>query len=213
MADESLEQFKMRMATLPTPVPAASERMTLNTDRELYREPDTTGNGEFYSDSIHVTQAGGIGINVGGTVIVMPLQAWHRLALLPQPDRAKADEEAVEFRRVILETLWDKPEFKSAKWGNSEDCKNGWGFPFEFINWLYRERSTLSARAEAAEARAETARATALEEAAKIADNWIGARGPIGAANDAGMSFAGQKIAEAIRALRTAPPPTAGREG
>ena len=51
-----------------------------NTDRELYREPDKTGCGDYYSNSIHVTQGGSIGINVGGHVIVMPLESWHALA-------------------------------------------------------------------------------------------------------------------------------------
>lgn len=50
-----------------------------NTDRELYREPDA-GHGSFYSDSIHVTERGGIGINCGGYVIVMSLRDWHRIA-------------------------------------------------------------------------------------------------------------------------------------
>jgi hypothetical protein len=46
-----------------------------NTDRELWREsPD------YYSNSIHVTKDGGIGINVGGTVIVKSLAEWHSLA-------------------------------------------------------------------------------------------------------------------------------------
>jgi hypothetical protein len=46
-----------------------------NTDRELWRERD-----DYYADSIHVTEGGGIGINVGGTVFVMPLKKWHDLA-------------------------------------------------------------------------------------------------------------------------------------
>lgn len=50
-----------------------------NTDTELWRGPDE-GNGSYYADSIHVTKDGGIGINVGGRVIVMPLRAWHALA-------------------------------------------------------------------------------------------------------------------------------------
>lgn len=50
-----------------------------NTDRELWRGPDE-GNGSYYADSIHVTQDGGIGIDVGGTVIVRPLREWHRAA-------------------------------------------------------------------------------------------------------------------------------------
>jgi hypothetical protein len=51
-----------------------------NTDRELWRGPDD-GNGSYYADSIHVTAAGGIGIDVGGRVIVKSLRAWHALAL------------------------------------------------------------------------------------------------------------------------------------
>lgn len=56
-----------------------TERAAKNTDRELYREPDQ-GNGSFYSDSIHVTEGGGIGMNCGGTVYVMPIRRWHDLA-------------------------------------------------------------------------------------------------------------------------------------
>ncbi len=51
----------------------------VNTDRELYREPDQ-GGGSYYSDSIHVTESGGIGMNCGGHVIVMPIRTWHALA-------------------------------------------------------------------------------------------------------------------------------------
>jgi hypothetical protein len=54
-----------------------------NTDRELWRETD----GDFYANSIHVTDQGGIGINVGGFVIVMPLAEWHKLAAPNGPPR------------------------------------------------------------------------------------------------------------------------------
>jgi hypothetical protein len=47
-----------------------------NTDRELWRERE----GDFYADSIFVTRAGGIGLNVGGHCIVKSLADWHRLA-------------------------------------------------------------------------------------------------------------------------------------
>lgn len=47
-----------------------------NTDRELWRERE----GDYYANSIHVTQAGAIGINVGGFVIVKTLREWHDLA-------------------------------------------------------------------------------------------------------------------------------------
>ena len=54
-----------------------SEQMPAqNTDRELWRERE----GDYYANSIHVTVGGGIGINVGGFVIVMPLARWHEFA-------------------------------------------------------------------------------------------------------------------------------------
>jgi hypothetical protein len=46
-----------------------------NTDRELWRERE----GDYYSDSIHVTLCDSIGINCGGMVIVKPLRAWFAL--------------------------------------------------------------------------------------------------------------------------------------
>jgi len=46
-----------------------------NTDRELWRKID----GDYYSPSIHVTAGDDIGINVGGTVFVMPVEKWHGL--------------------------------------------------------------------------------------------------------------------------------------
>lgn len=59
----------------------ARELGTQNTDRELWRERE----GDYYADSIHVTATGGIGLNCGGHVIVMPLREWHRLAAVPAP--------------------------------------------------------------------------------------------------------------------------------
>jgi hypothetical protein len=50
-----------------------------NTDRELWRERE----GDYYANSIHVTEHGGVGINVGGHVIVKPLTDWHALARTP----------------------------------------------------------------------------------------------------------------------------------
>ena len=47
-----------------------------NTDREIWRERE----GDYYADSIHVTEHGGIGIDCGGTVYVKPIREWHRLA-------------------------------------------------------------------------------------------------------------------------------------
>jgi hypothetical protein len=48
-----------------------------NTDKELWRERD----GDYYADSIHVTERGGIGIDCCGMVFVRPLREWHKLAV------------------------------------------------------------------------------------------------------------------------------------
>ena len=59
----------------------ADEQTKVNTDRELFREvPD-----DYYSPSLHVTEGGGIGINVGGLVYVKTLRAWHALAVEKDP--------------------------------------------------------------------------------------------------------------------------------
>ncbi len=44
-----------------------------NTDREIWRRIP----GDYYSPSIFVTEKGGIGINIGGHVIVAPIERWH----------------------------------------------------------------------------------------------------------------------------------------
>lgn len=72
---------------------STDERMiaTANTDREIWRAPDG-GCGDYYADSIHLTQDGGIGFNCGGRVIVMPPRKWHDLAAaaLRAPEAADA---------------------------------------------------------------------------------------------------------------------------
>jgi hypothetical protein len=56
-----------------------------NTDKELWREKDS-----YYSDSIHVTEGNGIGINCGGHVIVAPVRRWHTVGkLIFSPDPKK----------------------------------------------------------------------------------------------------------------------------
>ncbi len=67
-----------------------------NTDRELWRERA----GDYYADSLFVTDHGGIGINVGGTVIVRPLREWHRLSMEKdggyQPNPMSPSEEEIK---------------------------------------------------------------------------------------------------------------------
>lgn len=61
--------------TNPT-VDWSSDHPKQNTDREIWHDRDDHG----YGPSIFVTQGGAIGINVGGTAIVAPVQAWHSSA-------------------------------------------------------------------------------------------------------------------------------------
>ena len=57
-----------------------ANRTCINTDRELWRERE----GDYYADSIHVTEHGAIGINCGGLVIVAPLKRWHEAMKIHQ---------------------------------------------------------------------------------------------------------------------------------
>lgn len=50
-----------------------NEDCAQNNDIEIYREKT----GDYYSPSIHLTESGGIGINVGGYVLVAPVRMWH----------------------------------------------------------------------------------------------------------------------------------------
>lgn len=68
MSDENKQD-----AAEPSPASAGYVGPFVNTDRELWRERA----GDYYSDSIHVTESGGIGINVGGHVLVASPKAWH----------------------------------------------------------------------------------------------------------------------------------------
>jgi hypothetical protein len=54
----------------------SNDQCAQNTDSQLWREPP----GDAYANSIHVTEGGSIGINVGGLVFVKTLAQWHALA-------------------------------------------------------------------------------------------------------------------------------------
>lgn len=51
------------------------DNVAKNTDKEIWRKVKN----DYYSPSIHVTKNNGIGINVGGRVVVMPIEKWHEL--------------------------------------------------------------------------------------------------------------------------------------
>ncbi len=48
-----------------------------NTDKELWRKEPSN----HYSPSIHVTVNGDIGMNVGGHVLVAPIEAWFKAGI------------------------------------------------------------------------------------------------------------------------------------
>jgi hypothetical protein len=58
------------------------EGAAVNTDRELYREDleDPLDPTNYYSPRVFVTKEGKLGLDVGGSVIVMSIRAWHGLA-------------------------------------------------------------------------------------------------------------------------------------
>lgn len=75
-----------------------SEQAAANTDRELWRDRDS----DYYADSIHVTQGGGIGIDCGGHVIVKPVREWHKLAV---PQSLMGVEREKQLERVAQAAL------------------------------------------------------------------------------------------------------------
>jgi hypothetical protein len=75
-----------------------------NTDRELWRERE----GDYYADSIHVTKGGGIGIDCGGSVIVMPLRKWHDMALRAEAAEALHRQEFSE--HVLTKAAMERSE-------------------------------------------------------------------------------------------------------
>jgi hypothetical protein len=90
-----------------------------NTDRELWRErPD-----DYYAASLHVTEGGGIGMNVGGHVIVKPIRDWHALVswkckAQPTADPPQdcdwphcgCDPHAQEVIECLIESGWAGPD-------------------------------------------------------------------------------------------------------
>lgn len=82
-----------------------------NTDRELWRERP----GDYYADSLHVTETGSIGMNCGGYVIVMPIREWHKLGCGPSR-RAPAMS-----LRNFFARLWDALAEVAQERGRAEE--------------------------------------------------------------------------------------------
>jgi hypothetical protein len=95
----------------------SNEAPKQNTDVELWREPP----GDYYANSVHVTAGGGLGINVGGTVIVKPLAAWHALAAQPTDPQRRDGCPVTPLRLRAISTrmtdVWDTADVrKLADW-------------------------------------------------------------------------------------------------
>jgi hypothetical protein len=86
-----------------------------NTDKELWRATP----GDAYAPSIHVTASGSIGINVAGSVVVMPIEKWHALAwkLRDPSERLPKTED----QGVLLRTLESGDHFRHVT--NDEQAK------------------------------------------------------------------------------------------
>jgi hypothetical protein len=98
----------MRETTASQSSVAEIGETALNTGRELWRKGDGDGNGmSYYEPSVHVTEQGAIGINVGGQVYVMPVENWHALAA-----EHAAYRQALETLQILVdeqaedEALW-----------------------------------------------------------------------------------------------------------
>jgi hypothetical protein len=55
-----------------------TESASANTDRLLWRDKHEVG--DYYADSVSVTEGGGIAIQSGGTVVVLTARAWIDIA-------------------------------------------------------------------------------------------------------------------------------------
>lgn len=91
---------------------STQEKPVKNTDVELWREPTNEPGMSYYMPSVHVTQAGKIGINVGGSVYVKSLTEWHELAggslvQSPNPSDQSTQEKLEEIRSALCD--WNKP--------------------------------------------------------------------------------------------------------
>ena len=94
-----------------------------NNGRQLWQESDEKGH-----RSMHVTEGGGIGINVGGSVWVKPLSEWHRLAeeeIKPSPaylvEHDKQLKSALGYCEYIAK---QNDELKNNTIGQLAICKN-----------------------------------------------------------------------------------------
>lgn len=99
-----------------------SDNAALNTDRELYRKGGGDGNGmSYYEPSIHVTEHGAIGMNVGGHVITTSIRGWHEMAtgrdaLVRQSKAEAMRSQADFFRSIDMDDAADHCEQAALAW-------------------------------------------------------------------------------------------------
>lgn len=91
-----------------------------NTDREIWRERP----GDFYADSIFVTQGNGIGINCGGSVIVRPVRDWFKSSeAVWQGDVIRSQRAEIERLLSLVRGQGKEPQIVA--WG-VKDFADGW---------------------------------------------------------------------------------------
>ena len=83
-----------------------------NTDVELWREKE----GDYYSDSVHVTKDGRIGFNCGGIIHVLTPREWLML---------KASVDVLRKQAKRYEWLKDKLEFDVASYKTGPEAEFG----------------------------------------------------------------------------------------
>lgn len=83
-----------------------------NTDTEIWRGPADQNGDKFYSSSIHVTERGGIGINVGGNVLVQSVEDWHNVGMLLDEWKRRA----IEAESCLDKILKNVVHQDSGKW-------------------------------------------------------------------------------------------------
>jgi hypothetical protein len=103
-SEAELQTREERVRANAAASPASPEGPAKNTDRELFREDTGITAGSHYENSVHVTEAGHIGMNVGGRVVVLPIADWHALAW-PAPRSPEGPDEALRERGRLRNTV------------------------------------------------------------------------------------------------------------
>jgi hypothetical protein len=99
---------------------------TKNTDKEIWRAIP----GDYYSDSIHITENGMIGINCGGHVIVSSIRDWHNALdyvdkiekeLAEMANKNKLLEETMEVIMSLKCSECNAKQFAFYAWNKSKE--------------------------------------------------------------------------------------------